>query len=68
VAGKATFYFAADDGRDPIHFDPEGKMKRKLVAFAKRALPVARLLYQNRKAEVALAAAIADAVSRALGH
>ena len=68
---RATFFFTADDGRDPIHFNQEGKVKR-LFAHLKRALPVAKFLYQNRKAEVALAAALValarEIVQAATGH
>lgn len=41
---------------------------KKLLAYAKRALPVVKVLYANRKAEAAIIVAVADAVSRALGH
>ena len=67
----ATFYFTAEDGSDPIVFTKEGHMKRAL-AHLKRVLPVAKFLYQNRKAELALAAALValgrEIVQAATGH
>jgi hypothetical protein len=68
---RATFYFAATDGRDPLVFEQEGKMKR-VLAYAKRALPVAKFIYQNRKAELALVTALIalgrEVVQIATGH
>ena len=64
---RATFYFTAEDGGDPIVFETEGTMK-KLLGYLKQLLPVAKLLYQNRKAEAAILVALADVFSRVLGH
>ncbi len=68
---RGVFYFTAHDGCDPIAFIEEVGMK-KYLAYVRRALPVAKFLYQNRKAEIALVAALValgrEIVQIATGH
>lgn len=80
VVAKATFYFVAEAEQEPIVFETEGAVK-KIVDKAKgtvrglhprRVFAVAKFLYQNRKAELALAtgcvALAREIVQASTGH
>lgn len=63
---RAVFYYAAEDGRDPIVFEKEGEVKKYLhklaVAYAWAVSPEGR---RDLGAAVAAAVAIYTALHRA---